>query len=103
MKQTLALIVFLTGVPAVPFFAGGWFMLTLGQPHAHSDPRAHSAAFVVQVYGCSATAAVLSATAEGLVNGRRLSIQLHPVRLAGGHDDVLFEGDSQMIRDWPNY
>jgi len=44
--------------------------MSLGQAGANSDPRAPASAIVVQVYGCSAMAAEVTATAEGVVNGR---------------------------------
>ena len=56
--------------------AGGWFSLSIGQPGAHPDPQAHTAAFTIQVYGCSARAAEVTATAEGLVDGKRVSVPL---------------------------
>jgi hypothetical protein len=103
MKRMLVLAAMLMAFNSTSVFAGGWFIISLGQPHAHSDPRAHAAAFVVQVYGCSAREAELTATAEGLVNGERRSIPLKPIRLAGGRDTVLFQGDSRVVQDWPNY
>lgn len=103
MKRKLTLAAMISAFAASNLFAGGWFIMSLGQPGANSDPRAQASAFVVQVYGCSAMAAEVTATAEGLVNGRRQSITLQPIRLAGGRDAVLFKGDSQMIEDWPSY
>jgi hypothetical protein len=103
MKHTFNLAALILAFAASNLFAGGWFIISLGQPGANSDPRAHTSAFVVRVYGCSARTAEITATAEGLVNGRRQSITLQPVRLAGGRETVLFSGDSRMVEDWPSY
>lgn len=114
MKRWPALGVMLLAFPSQALFAGGWFIISMGQPGAHSDVRAHSAAFVVRVYGCSATQADVTATAEGLLNGQRQSIPLHPFRLAGGRDTVLCKGETQpapswstandcWVEDWPSY
>jgi hypothetical protein len=84
-------------------FAGGWFILSLGQPGASSDPLARQAAFTVRVYGCSAIQAQLVATAEGLVAGQRRSIVLKPVLLPGKSDEVRFSADSRVVEKWPQF
>jgi hypothetical protein len=82
MKRILVRVILMTIALNATAFAGGRFIISLGQPGAHSDARAHDSAFVVRVYGCSAANAKVTATAEGLVNGERRSIPLEPVRLA---------------------
>ncbi len=98
-----ALIAFSGLILAGSAHAGGWFILTLGQPGAHSDPAARAAAFTVRVYGCLARSTAVAATAEGLVNGERRTIRLAPVRLGGGLDDVVFQPGGQFIAEWPHY
>jgi hypothetical protein len=84
--------------------AGGcWFMTSIGQPEAHGDARAHSAAFTVGVYGCSANDTEVIATAEGLVNGVRRSVPIQVVRLNGGRKDAKLDPKTGAIEDWPNY
>ena len=96
-------LVMIAAILSSTAFAGSWFVLSLGQPGAHSDARAHDSAFVVRVYGCSAANARVTATAEGLVNGERRSISLQPLRLTGGRDEVLFREGTKMIQDWPGF
>ena len=103
MKQILARLVAIAIALNASAFAGGWFVISLGQPGAHSDARAHDAAFVVRVYGCSAASAKVTAIAEGLVNGERRSIPLEPVRLAGGRDTVLLREDGRVVQEWPGF
>src|SRR5882762_4219796 len=98
LVRTAIVLILLTA----PAFSGGWFIITLGQPSAHSDLRAHSA-FVVRVYGCSALAAHVSATAEGLVNGSRQSVPLTPIPVSGGRSSVVFSGDTRFVEEWPSF
>lgn len=100
MKQLLIATILLTAPYAS---AGGWFFISIGQPQAHSDPRAHAAAFTVQVSGCSAVAADVVATAEGLVNGHRKSVPIQLVQLTGRRDDVEFSPDRQTVTAWPHF
>ena len=83
--------------------AGGWFSLSIGQPGAHPDPQAHTAAFTIQVYGCSARAAEVTATAEGLVDGKRVSVPLQLTYLSGGRSDVEFTPGRQAVSGWPYF
>lgn len=100
MNQLLIATILLTAPFAT---AGGWFFISIGQPQAHSDPRAHTAAFTVQVYGCSAGAAVVAATAEGLVNGQRKSVPIQLVHLTGERNDIAYSPDRQAILHWPHF
>ena len=81
MKLLLLLVIL-----ALPAFGGGWFVLSVGDPSAHSNADARASAFVVRVYGCSAAAATLSATAEGRVDGQRRSIALTLIPVGRGTD-----------------
>jgi hypothetical protein len=57
-------------------FAGQLWM-EFGNPQANSDPKAKGAALVVRAMGCGDPAkAAFSGTAEGVVNGKRVSAAL---------------------------
>ncbi len=61
--------------------AGG-FVLEFGNPRNSSDPKARNAIAIVRALGChEPEKAELSATAEGLLSGRRQTIPLELVRL----------------------
>src|SRR6185503_10266219 len=68
---------------AVPAFAGGFYIeLT---PPAGNDQRLKDAAFVVTISGCfEPKDTVASATAEGLVNGKRKTVQLSMTKIRPG-------------------
>ena len=83
--------------------AGGWFTISIGQPSAHSDPKAHTAAFTIQVYGCAANATEVTATAEGLVDGKRVSVPLQLTYLSGGRNDIEFTPGRQAVSGWPSH
>lgn len=71
----------LTLALAAPLFAGG-FWIEIGTPSANAEARQNNAVLLARVTGCHDPAkAVVSATAEGIVNGQPRSIALHPVRL----------------------
>jgi len=60
----------------LPAFAGG-FWITLGNPEASSEARAMNAVLTLMPTGCGNPAeAKLTATAEGMVNGKRTSVPL---------------------------
>ncbi len=74
--------------------AGGFF-LTLGHPQASRDPLAKNAVFLVRPDGCHDPArATISAVAEGLVEGRRVSAPLKLVALGS-------PGTYAVRREWP--
>ena len=74
--------------------AGG-FWLTLGNPAASSDEKAKNAVVVVRADGCHNPAkAKISGTAEGLVNGRRVSV---PLKLT----PLTAPGAYAVHRNWP--
>ena len=87
----------------MPLFAGGWFVLSLGQPAVHPDIRAHDSGLVVRVYGCSAKMAALHVVAEGVISGQRRSIPVKPVALQGRDNgaDPWSSTDFAIPRSWP--
>ncbi|HLG15241.1 MAG TPA: hypothetical protein VJH03_12160 [Blastocatellia bacterium] len=59
-----------------PALAGG-FQIAIETPGSSNDPLLKEAVLVVRTFGCHVpTAAALSGTAEGLVNGQRKSVAL---------------------------
>ena len=74
---------------------GGGFWLELGSPTASSDPKATGAVVLARFVGChEPEKAVLTATAEGVVQGKRQSIALQPVSLST-------PGLYAISRTWP--
>ena len=70
----LCAIALLAGAPAA--FAGG-FQLSVETPNASSAGHLKDAALIVRTFGCHTPAdAGITATAEGLVNGKRQSVKL---------------------------
>jgi hypothetical protein len=76
-----------------PLFAGCGLFLDVGNPQAASDPAAHDAFVTVRIFNClGATregngipypreSTTVTATAEGLLDGRRVSIPLRILKL----------------------
>ena len=74
---------------------GGGFWLELGSPSASSDPKARGAVVVARFIGCHEPEnAVLKATAEGVVQGKRQTVVLTPVALST-------PGVYAISRTWP--
>ena len=74
---------------------GGGFWLELGSPTASSDPKARGAVVVARFIGChEPEKAVLTATAEGVVQGKRQTVVLSPVALST-------PGVYAISRTWP--
>lgn len=74
---------------------GGGFWLELGSPTASSDPKARGAVVVARFIGChEPEKAVLKATAEGVVQGKRQTLALSPVALST-------PGVYAISRTWP--
>jgi hypothetical protein len=76
--------VFLTLLPS-PAIAGG-FQLSVETPGKSNDANLKGGVLVVRTYGCYRPAdARLSATAEGLIGGRRRTVplELHPIDSGG--------------------
>jgi hypothetical protein len=69
---------------AAPVFAGT-ILLDFGNPKAASDPAAQGALMTVRLIGCHPEllpGAMISGTAEGLVNGKRVSAPVRIISLA---------------------
>ena len=79
---------------AAPLFAGG-IMLDFGNPKASSDAAAQGALMTVRLIDCQGNEhnqGIISGTAEGLVNGKRISTPLRIVPLSkAGMYAVQFE------------
>src|SRR3989442_998409 len=80
-------------VVSAPLFGGCGLFLDLGNPSAASDPVAHGAFVTVRLFNCFGASregseapypretALVSGTAEGIVNGYRVSTPLRIVKL----------------------
>ena len=74
---------------------GGGFYLELGTPSASSDPKAKGAVVLAHFIGChEPEKGVLTATAEGVVGGKRQTIALTAVALGK-------PGLFAISRQWP--
>ena len=79
---------------ATQLFAGG-FWLQLGNPEASPEARKTGAVFTIKAVGCHDPAtAQVTATAIGMVNGRRQSIPLTLAKLPGA-------GMFALSQQWP--
>src|SRR4051812_14124235 len=75
-------------------FAGGFF-LTLGNPEANPEAKKVNAVLVVRADGChDAAKAQVTATATGVVNGKRQSIPLQLTKLSQ-------PGTYALAQQWP--
>lgn len=75
-------------------FAGG-FWVELNNPEANAEAKAKGAVLIAHLTGChDAAKAKVTATAEGMVNGKRQSITLTPVPLSQ-------PGMYAITREWP--
>lgn len=76
IAPTAALAIALVIALPSPTFAGG-FQLSVETPNKSSDPKLTDVVLVARTYGCHQPAdAKLSATAEGLVGGKRQSLTI---------------------------
>ena len=74
----------------------GAFVIILGKPSANPEALAKRAVLVVQGYACAAPEkTVVTATAEGMVNGKRQTIPLKLLPLASQNTYAL-------TRQWPD-
>ena len=91
MRKTL--LVAMAAV-ASQLFAGG-FYLQLGNPEANPEAKKANAVLVIKATGCHDPAtATLTATAVGVVNGKRESIPLQVTKLSG-------IGEFALTQQWP--
>lgn len=79
---------------AMSLMAGG-FALQLGKPSTNPEAQAKNAVLVVRGYACVAPEkTTVSASAEGIVNGKHQSIPLKLIPLSG-------ESTYALTRQWP--
>lgn len=79
---------------AMSLIAGG-FALQLGKPSTNPEAQAKNAVLVVRGYSCQAPEkTTISATVEGIVNGKHQSIPLKLVPLSG-------QSTYAVTRQWP--
>lgn len=78
MKQIQRLLAMSVVMPLL----GGGFFLELGTPSASQDPKAKGAVVLARFMGChEPEKGVLTATAEGIVRGKRETVTLKPVAM----------------------
>ena len=91
MRKTLLIAV---AAMAGQLWAGGFF-LQLGNPEANTEAKKANAVLVIQATGCHDPAtATLTATAVGVVNGKRQSIPLQVTKLSR-------PGEFALTQQWP--
>jgi hypothetical protein len=93
--RRLLFAVFTAGVTAVPVIAGA---LTLQADDVRSNPEAvaKKAVFAAHITAClSPEKTMVSATAEGIVNGKHMTIPLSVIRLSA-------PGAFAVAREWPH-
>lgn len=84
---------------AASLIAGG-FLLELGKPSANPEAQAKHAVLVVRSIACVAPEkTTVTATAEGVLNGKRQSIPLKLIPLAG--EGVYAQSTFALTRQWP--
>ena len=83
------------GFVASPVFAGA-LTLTADDPTTSKEAAAKYAVFAAHTTAChSPELTTITATAEGIVNGKRISVPLHVIRLSQ-------PGYYAVAREWPN-
>jgi len=91
MRKTLLIAV---AAMAGQLWAGGFF-LQLGNPEANAEAKKANAVLVIQATGCHDPAtATLTATAVGVVDGKRQSIPLQVTKLSR-------PGEFALTQQWP--
>jgi hypothetical protein len=96
MQHKTKIFVPLIALAAAMSLVAGGFALQLGKPSANPEAQAKNAVLVVRGYACAAPEkTTVSATAEGIVNGRRESIPLKLIPLSG-------ESTYALTRQWPS-
>lgn len=79
---------------AASLIAGG-FVLQIGKPSANPEAQAKNALLIIRGYSCQAPEkTTVSATAEGIVKGKRQAVALKLVALSAQNTYAL-------IRQWP--
>lgn len=92
-KSKLAAIA-VTFLTAASLFAGG-FALEIGKPSANPEAQAKNAVLMVRGYAChNAEETTVTATAEGVVNGKRETIPLKLIPLSA-------QSTYALTRQWP--
>lgn len=84
----------ITFTSAIAVMAGG-FALEIGRPSANPQAQAQHAIVIVRSYACTHPERThITATAEGVVNGKRETIPLKLIPLAGS-------GTYAVTKQWP--
>ncbi len=84
MKRKIKLFAIATTLVTATALIAGGFALQIGKPSANPEAQAKNAVLVVRGYACVASEqTTLTATAEGIVNGKRETIPLKLIPLSG--------------------
>lgn len=93
-RRTAILLALMIGLAASRAVAGGEFFIRVEAPSAWKDPRIKDAALVIRAFACGEpTTARITASAEGLVDGKRQTV---PLKVAPAADGIY-----AIKREWP--
>lgn len=94
-RRKVLTAVFSAALFAAPLFAGA-LMLEVADPQTNPEALAKHAVVLARVSACSSPEkTVVSATAEGIVDGHRKTLPLKPIKLAT-------PGWYAVTREWPD-
>ena len=87
------------GLATAPL-AGGGIALLVDMPRPDDDPRLQEAVLTARARGCAGVNATITATAEGVVNGKRVSQTLTPIDATPTDKGVTLPVIG-IRREWP--
>ncbi|MBV9158209.1 MAG: hypothetical protein JO097_18230 [Acidobacteriaceae bacterium] len=95
MQHKIRIMAFAGALMTAGVLLAGGFALGIGKPSANPEAQAKSAVLVVVGYAChDADKTSVTATAEGIVNGKRETIPLKLIVLSG-------QSTYAVTRQWP--
>jgi hypothetical protein len=95
MKSTRKIFGLATAVASAAVLMAGGFILEIGRPSANAEAQAQHALLMVRSYACTHPEKTsITATAEGIVNGKRETIPLELTPLANS-------GAYAIRQQWP--
>jgi hypothetical protein len=90
-----------TTVGLVSATLAGGFGIFVHLPGPNDDPRVKDAVLVAQVGGCHGPGSSVVITAEGMVNGKRITKTLTPIDVTPTDKEIPFPTFG-IRREWPN-
>ncbi len=95
MQYTSKLLTFSAILTTGAALVAGGFVLEIGNPSANPEAKAQHAVLVVRGYACAnPEKTTVTATAEGIANGKRETIPLKLISLSG-------QSNYAITRQWP--